>query len=243
MFPHTSLKTTIFFDIETVPLEKDLKTFEQNHPHLYDGLLKNYEVRKTGDISLSDYYDNNAGIIPEYGQVACFSYAILKDPGVGKEFNADFSITSKSYNQNSIDINNEKELLINLSKFLDKVWANNYNLGGHNIKQYDIPFLIKRFIANSLPIPKILHIFNKKPWEIKFIDTKEIYNFGSNFFKSTLFEICLIMGLDNPKDNIDGSQVSHYFHNLKKYNEIEKYCEKDAIASLQIALKLSNYYN
>ena len=61
-----------------------------------------------------------------------------------------------------------------------------------------------------------------KPWEIKALDTKELWNFGSYKGLSSLHLICGVLGLDTPKDGkVDGSNIHKSYYNDNNKGEIK----------------------
>ena len=45
------------------------------------------------------------------------------------------------------------------------------------------------------------------------------------------------MGIQSPKDDIDGSQVADVYYKDKNVDRIAKYCEKDVLAVAQVLLR------
>ena len=74
-----------------------------------------------------------------------------------------------------------------------------------------------------------------KPWEIKALDTKELWNFGSYKGLSALHLICGVLGLDTPKDGkVDGTNIHRSYYEDNNISEIKEYCEKDVNAIMDI---------
>lgn len=102
-----------------------------------------------------------------------------------------------------------------------------------NIKNFDIPFIIKRWLKLWIPVPNSLRSFWKKPWEFdNIIDLYEIYRFMGRT-SANLENVCLMLWIPTPKDGIDWSQVQEYF-DQEKLNEIVSYCERDVEASVLV---------
>ena len=113
-------------------------------------------------------------------------------------------------------------------------------LCGHNAKEFDFPFIARRMIIHGLELPAKLNLFGKKPWEIPHLDTMELWKFGDYKHYTSLKLLTRILGIESPKDDIDGSQVRNVYYNEKDVERITRYCERDVIAVAQVVLKLRN---
>ena len=86
-------------------------------------------------------------------------------------------------------------------------------------------------------MPSILNIAGKKPWEVNFIDTMELWKFGDYKHYTSLKLLTHTLGIPSPKDDMDGSQVADVFYNKKDISRIVAYCERDVVAVAQVLLK------
>ena len=128
---------------------------------------------------------SKAGIYAEFAKVICV--------GVG------------FYNQNKFRVktisgDSEKSVLENFSELAEKYFSSEENyLCAHNGKEFDFPFLCRRFLINSLPIPKILGLQGKKPWDVKQLDTLDMWKFGDyiNEFFHPKFDFDMQEQIDN----------------------------------------------
>jgi predicted PolB exonuclease-like 3'-5' exonuclease len=223
MIEKIKLDNILFLDIETVP--------EQEHFDSLDPEMKNLWEHKTQyqrkeEFSGEEFYDR-AGIWAEFGKIVCISvgYFIIK----GDIRN--FRVTSF--------FGDEKKILSDFNNLLN----NHFNqpqhvLCGHNAKEFDIPFMVRRMIINGISLPQKLNLFGKKPWEIPHLDTLELWKFGDYKHFTSLKLLTKILGIPSPKGDIDGSQVGHVFYVEKNIDRIVTYCEKDTIAVAQIFLRL-----
>ena len=87
----------------------------------------------------------------------------------------------------------EKDILQDFVDILDKV--PNMVLGGFNIVNYGIPFIIKRMLFNKIKLPFQLNIKDKKPWEINVIDVMKDYQ-GNMFGDIDLDLLALNFGIE-----------------------------------------------
>ena len=65
-------------------------------------------------------------------------------------------------------------------------------------------------IINGLIIPDILDNSGKKPWEVKLLDTMDLWKFGDYKNYTSLDLLTSVLGIPTPKDDIDGSMVAGY---------------------------------
>jgi len=216
----------IFLDIETVPASPVYDELNHELLHSWD---KKSSTFRTAEQTPSDVFQR-AGIYAEFGKIICISVGMLKDknpPGIRlKSFYGE----------------DEKLLLSEFSAMLIKVSVNKEAiLCAHNGKEFDYPYIARRMIVNEIQIPEILDNAGKKPWEIKLLDTMELWKFGDYKSYTSLELLSALLGFPSPKDDIDGSMISDIFwkdHDLKR---IVTYCEKDVLAVARIILRFMNH--
>ena len=92
-------------------------------------------------------------------------------------------------------------------------------------------------LINGITIPDVLNIAGKKPWEVKHLDTMELWKFGDYKNYTSLELLTHVFNIPTPKDDIDGSQVAMIYYEEKDLNRIVKYCEKDVVATVQLMLR------
>lgn len=210
----TDIEKILFIDIETVPATYKYKELDSTTQELWN---KKWQYNK--DISAEEQY-NKAGIYAEFAKVVCI--------GLGYYNQKKFRIKAIS-SSNEIDILNQFSELLNAH-------FNTYShlLCAHNGKEFDFPFLCRRFLINNLPLPKILQIQGQKPWEVKHIDTMDLWKFGDVKNFSSLNLLAHVLGVPSPKDEMDGSMVSKTFYEENNLEKIAKYCQKDVITLARV---------
>ena len=232
MLKNIKLQDILFIDIETVPEEKAFKDLSDTRQQLWEHKSKyrrNYEAEDGKEISAEEYY-HKAGIWAEFGKIICISVGFFNTTGSKREFRV------KSFYGSE-----EVILLEQFSALLSTSFENKYNLlCGHNIKEFDIPYIARRMLINNLVLPKSLNLMGKKPWEVSHLDTLELWRFGDYKHYTSLKLLTEILGIPSPKDDIDGSQVRDVYYEESDLNRIKTYCEKDVIAVAQVVLRLSN---
>jgi hypothetical protein len=91
--------------------------------------------------------------------------------------------------------------------------------------------------VNGLRLPKLLDIHGKKPWEVKFLDTLEMWKFGDYKNYTSLRLLTALFGIPTPKDDIDGSEVGTVYWHDDDLPRIVSYCQKDVLAVAQLILR------
>jgi 3'-5' exonuclease len=225
----------LFFDIETTSQYPDWQSFLMNDR---DGAsvfkLKHERAKSNNNNQWSDdieiAYKKMGSLTPEFGKIIVFSYGLLVD-GI-------FKTVTKTEN----DFDDEKLFMEYIAKAFKRVDELNIYIGGHNIKEFDIPFIFKRLLKFAIKIPRSLNFIDKKPWEIVLCDTALLTKGTSNIV-SSLSDVTHLLGLKSPKDDISGAEVHTVYWNDKNLNRIAIYCEKDVIAVKEIYEKLFDCLN
>src|SRR4030042_1927575 len=113
-------------------------------------------------------------------------------------------------------------------------------LCAHNGKEFDFPYIARRMIINRIVIPEILDNAGKKPWEVKLLDTMDLWKFGDFKSYTSLDLLTSVLGITSPKDDIDGGMVAGIYWNNRDLKRIAQYCEKDVLAVAQVLLRFMN---
>ena len=224
MFPNVILEDILFLDIETVPEKPNFKELNDNFKELWE---KKSAYFRSEEQTPEDVYQR-AGIYSEFGKIVCISIGQIS-------YNPD---KEKIFRVKSFYGENEKELLIDFKTSIEKFCTKNYkNLCAHNGKEFDFPYIARRMLINGISLPNILNMAGKKPWEVKLLDTMELWKFGDYKHYTSLNLLCAVFNVPTPKDDIDGSQVASVFWEDKDYDRIAYYCEKDILATARVFLK------
>ena len=227
-----ALDKILFLDIETVPQTASIDELNPEMKHLWEdkfAIIKARMPEKYSEEATADYgYQNGAGIYAEFAKIVCISVGVIYLKGTEKH------IRTKSFAGDD-EVKLLHDFALMASKFLA---SNQHYVCGHNIKEFDIPFICRRMLVNGITIPNALDVSGKKPWETSFIDTLELWKFRDFKNYTSLKLLTAIFGIPTPKDDIDGSQVASVYYNEKDVNRISLYCEKDVVATAQVYLRL-----
>lgn len=222
----SNLDNILFFDIETVPGHSDFSELSEEGQELF---VKKNQRFYTEELTDEEMYAQRAGILSEFGQIVCISIGVIHTLSEKK------NIRVKSFYGED-----EKMLLQEFVLFLHD--QPQYSiLCGHNVKEFDIPYVARRCIIHGISLPTQLQLWGKKPWEIAHLDTMDMWKFGDYKHFTSLKLLCHVLGVPSPKDDIDGSQVANVFYIEKDVKRIATYCEKDVVATIQVFLRLREY--
>jgi hypothetical protein len=224
------LQKILFLDIETVGVYPDWETLvKENEPlsfqfeHYFDWFQKRFPE----DADKGQMFVNRAALVPEFARIACVSVAFVTEQGEVK--------------MQSFSNPDEKKMLLEVQKLLYRVGELGFFLCGHNVKGFDIPMLAKRMIMNGIMPPKILPGHDTKPWEIKALDTKEVWQYGGYGSIASLELMCVCLGVESSKTmEVTGNKVHEAFWIKKDIEGIVKYCEKDVSVLIDVVKKLMN---
>lgn len=136
----------------------------------------------------------------------------------------------------------EKKLLQDFLTTLQQLESTNnkWSFTGHNIKEFDIPFICRRLLINQLNIPAFLDFQNMKPWETNMIDTFQYWRFGDYKHFTSLKLLAAALKVPSSKDDIDGSMVGEVYWKDKQLQRIVTYCQKDVVTTGNIVLRFKN---
>ncbi|NND08116.1 MAG: 3'-5' exonuclease [Saprospiraceae bacterium] len=231
MLDQFSLSNILFIDLETVSGSAD---FHSVSPRLQGHWEKKskFVLRKYQDVptteEVASSYQDKAAIYAEFGKIVCIS--------IGYVHAHTGELRLKSFCHNV-----EKTLLIDFLNLINKHYTDPARnlVCGHNIKEFDIPYLCRRLVINGLALPNIFQLAGKKPWETKhLIDTLQLWKFGDLKHYTSLDLLAAIFDVDTPKDDIDGSMVGRVYWQEQDLKRIAIYCEKDVVTVAQVLLKM-----
>lgn len=226
MLDHLHFEQLICLDIETVPGVSDFSVMPEELKELY---LKKSERLKAQDETPEEQYFNHAGIYAEFGKVICISLGIFKKEKETGEWH---------FRLKSIYGDDEKKLLLEFAELLKHYQhPNHFQFCGHNIREFDVPYLCRRMLIQGIPLPAMLDISGKKPYEVFMVDTMQLWRFGDYKHFTSLKLLAALFGIQSPKDDIDGKDVGRVYWLEKDLSRIINYCQKDVVTVAQLILR------
>lgn len=219
----------LFIDIETVGVAPDFDGLEKVYPELsyqFKNYLDWFEKRfpEHAGKGPEEMFYNKAALVSEFLKIVCVSVGFVDPTGEIK--------------MQSFYGDDEKQILKETQNLLKRIGKLGFHLCGHNVKGFDIPVLAKRMVINGIKPPEILPNHDTKPWEIKALDTKELWQFGSFSTIGSLELMCICMGVESSKNmEVVGNKVHEAYWHQGKLEQIKDYCEKDVEVLINVVRK------
>ncbi len=223
------LADILFVDIETAA--------GNSNYHEMDDRLKHHWDRKAGflnnpqELTSDELYFDRAGIFAEFGQVLTIAVGYMT-----KSPDGIWGLRVKAFSDKD-----ERKVLDDFKLLLEtKFSAGNLKLCAHNGREFDFPYICRRMLILGIPIPEILDIGGKKPWEISIIDTMNLWKFGDRKNFTSLDLLAALFNIETSKGDIDGSDVTRVYHQEDGLDRITEYCKRDIVVTAQLFLKLKS---
>lgn len=223
------LTELLLLDIETVPA---LPSFQDLEPGWQALFLDKISKTVPEAMDPEEIYRKRAGILAEFGKIICISTAFFYETDAGLP----------ALKMKSIYGHDEVEILRIFTDLCNKMYQHNRNFqfGGHNIREFDIPYICRRLLINRLPLPEYLQLHDKKPWEVKMFDTLNWWKFGDNKNYVSLHLLANVLGIPTSKSDIDGSMVQDVYYREKNLPRIVAYCQQDVVVTANVILRFKD---
>ncbi len=223
MLYNLQFSQVLFLDIETVPAVESYEMLSERMKKLWDKKSKTLKNEEKQD---PESLYARAGIYAEFGKIIVISVGFLN----GNEFRL------KSFYGDD-----EKLILEEFADLLNRYYNQSDSLlCAHNGKEFDFPYIARRMLIHGIELPMILQLAGKKPWEIRHIDTMELWKFGDYKNYTSLDLLTAIFNIPTPKDDIDGSMVGDIYYREHDLERIRTYCQKDVLAIAQLMRRYLN---
>jgi hypothetical protein len=226
----------LFLDIETVGITKDYDSCVKQYPRLseqfdkyFDWFLKRFPEDALEGKNESErknlIFSTRTALVPEFAKIVCVSVAFVMD--------------NNEVKKQTFAGDDEGEVLKDVQNLLNRCGKLDFHLCGHNLKNFDIPMIAKRMIINGLKPSSILPSYDTKPWEVKAIDTKDVWQYGAYTAIGSLDLMCSCLDIPTPKGGaVTGDKVHDCYWNKGMLKEIGEYCERDVDVLIDAIIKL-----
>lgn len=222
------IENLLFIDIETVPQQSTFNQLSEDWQTLWSDKVR---WLLPPDVTAESFYPQRAGIMAEFGKVVCGSMGYFRREG------GEVQLRIKSFYGDD-----EKQILMDMLAALKELESinNRWVYTGHNIKEFTIPFLCRRMLANSMTIPPYLDFQNMKPWTVNILDTFQYWRFGDYKNYTSLKLLAATLGIPVPKSDLDGSMVADVYYQEHDLERIANHCQKDVITIANVVCRFKN---
>lgn len=216
-------------DIETVPQYPDFESVPLPWQQLFTEKMAKQLPEGT---SAGEVYNTRAGIFAEFGRIICISTGIFYDDKAG----------NRCFRVKSFYHDNEQELLAAFVAAAGLYMQQHrvVSFAGHNIREFDIPFICRRMLMHGMAIPSFLDFAGKKPWEVKMVDTLQMWKFGDYKHYTSLRLLTACLQVPSPKNEMDGSMVRDVYYHEMDLASIVAYCRNDVVAVANLLMRMQN---
>ncbi len=223
---------TLIIDIETVPLSYDWNTLPEN--------LKAHWLHKMNFLQLTEaekadpgtVFKERAGIYAEFGKIVCIGMGYMTQQ------NRVDTIRLKSLRNDD-----ERELLLAFCDTIEHFREQNKEVifCGHNIKEFDIPYICRRMLIHGISLPECLDLGGLKPWQVNHQDTLELWRFGDYKSYISLDLLAQVLGVPSSKGDMEGSGVAAAYWDHNDLEGIARYCLRDVYTTGLVYMKLKGW--
>lgn len=219
------LEKLLFFDVETVRRNKELNINSKEYD-LYAWKLRDKDTSKLPPSEeVLKHYELSGALDPTFNKIVCITVGFIKES----------VLYLKSLTGEQKTVIEDFYGILNSTGFIPC---------GHNVIQFDAPTVRLKAFESGVNLELLADKYSdsqQKPWVIadNFMDTMEITK-GTYYYNISLDAMCMLAGIDTPKDDISGADVSRvYYESAEGINRISEYCKKDvkAVAELFCALQ------
>jgi 3'-5' exonuclease len=225
---NAELKDILFLDIETVGCSDQYSNLDERLKAQW-ARKASFFKREEGQTN-EDLFHERAGIYAEFGKIVVIAVGLYTE-----NENGELGLRTKYFADHD-----EKKLLSDFRSTLEKMGPAT-RLCAHNGKEFDFPYMCRRMLVNGLPLPTILNMMGKKPWEVGHMDTMEMWKFGDYKHYTSLDLLLAIFLIPSSKGVMDGSIVSKVYYQEGDLNKIAEYCVGDVVAIAQLYLKMKGF--
>jgi 3'-5' exonuclease len=222
---NAELKDILFLDIETVGCADQYCKLSERFKIQW-ARKANFFKREEGQ-SDEDLFHERAGIYAEFGKIVVIAVGVYTESETGE-----LQLRTKYYADHD-----EKKLLSDFGIMLEKMGPST-RLCAHNGKEFDFPYICRRMLVNDIALPTVLNTAGKKPWEVNYLDTMEMWKFGDFKHYTSLDLLLAIFNIPSSKGVMDGSMVSKVYYQQGDLQKIAEYCVGDVVAIAQLYLKM-----
>lgn len=120
----------------------------------------------------------------------------------------------------------------------DIEFQNKHQVGGYNIKQFDLPFMVKRAWKHGISVPKWAFTTWKGRiyWGEIWVDIRDIWTFGDKYAPGKLDDVCKFVGIPGKTEDL----ASKFYLTLEEDpKRAKEYLKADCEACMNLHQKIA----
>lgn len=224
-----NLSNLLFVDIETVSAEASYEDLSEVLKAEWSRKATNLKNKE--GLSVEEMYFERAGIYAEFGKIVVISVGIFHVLD-----NEETELRIKC-----ISGDDELALLSNFRETVMKFDQTKLRLCAHNGKEFDFPYLCRRMLINGIPLPSSMDVAGKKSWDIRHLDTMDMWKFGDYKSYTSLDLLAALFKVEAVNDtSIKGSDVNRIYYQEKTPEKIAGFCKRNVSILAQVFLHLQS---
>jgi 3'-5' exonuclease len=220
------LKNLLFIDIKTIAGASSYDDLDERLQRQWEQKVSYYQSEESW--SIAKWYDNRASYYAEYGKIVCIGIG-------GLYWDEDETPFLKV---KTLADSDEKALLTEFIKLIEKYPSSELILCAHNGKEFDYPYLCRRMLVHGLHLPSALRLSGRKPWDIPHQDTLEMWRFGDSRHFVPLDLLAAVLNLPTQPLEWTGDQTSLVYYQNKELLRIRGYARESIVTLVQVYLRL-----
>lgn len=220
------IKNILFVDIKTV---SQSDSYHNIPPALQKFWDKKFSYRRDEELTIEEHYFQQASLQAEFGKIVTI--------GVGYFYIDEYKETGLRVK--AITGEDEHDLLLSFKLLIDEKFSNNVVMCAHNGKEFDYPYLCRRMMLHGIELPLTLNLLYKKPWEVRHLDTLEMWKFGDRRHKVSLSLLATLMNIPDVENRLEGQDVNKIYHEEGDMTQITQGCMRDIEILAKLFLQLN----
>lgn len=231
VFNKTEINRVLFFKVLTVNEFPNLETFKTVKIDLYNSWHKQAENRY--DFVDQDVFMDKACYMGELTNIVAIAYGTLQRDEEGQI-------------KRTLNVIHSPDEVANIEEFFGLINTMQQQVPnplycGHNIVNYDIPFLIKRALSNNIKVPELFKkSLSLKPWEANILDTVDLWKFNGNDYCSLKYIASFLDSIKYKTLPLDINEINRKYWTDGDGSWVEYEIKNQVNLTMQLYLTLSN---
>jgi len=228
MLNQIRLENLLLLDVETATQQPNYEALNEEWQSCWNRKAQYFREDWTPD----EAYQQKASLYAEFSKVVCISVAYVRKNRDGR-----FVLRVKSFSGDD-----EKQILEDFANLIGNYYNHRrYLFSGHNVREFDLPFISRRMVANQVKLPFKLNQSGPKSFPVAAVDTMQLWKFGEHRNFTSLKLLKTVLGIKYPEHLVDGSEVNKMYWEQENLEGIVDLCERDVITVGQLLMHFKGF--